>query len=305
MPKTYPTAERVRELFSFDSESGQLLYRVAPYRKPHLLGTPSGHIQKRDNMAYIRVDGESYVLKHIVALHQTGEIPKSHHHLELTHARLLEMLRYEPATGEFFRLASGRGITVGARADYKEHNGYRYVNIDGARHLAARLAWFYVNGEWPKRILRFQDGNEQNCAIDNLDYGEFDFTIDGGRAAYLRDHRKLNRELYRDGQLKRDFGITLEQYQALFVSQGGVCAVCQSAENDTRDGNRKWLAVDHDHTDNTIRGLLCTNCNNGIGRFKDNAIALRRAADYLEAHAAKSKTNVIPLSGRRIANTKS
>lgn len=56
------------------------------------------------------------------------------------------------------------------------------------------------------------------------------------------------------------------------------CAIC----NTHNDELTIPLAVDHDHTTNKIRGLLCGNCNNGLGRFKDNIEFLENAIKYLK-----------------------
>lgn len=79
--------------------------------------------------------------------------------------------------------------------------------------------------------------------------------------------------------LKRDFGITLAQYNIKLESQGGVCAICSDPPG------KRPLAVDHDHQTGKIRGLLCLTCNVGIGSLKDNSEILRRAITYLEGVA--------------------
>ncbi len=69
--------------------------------------------------------------------------------------------------------------------------------------------------------------------------------------------------------LQRNYRITLEEYQALLLAQGGVCAVCEKPQKSGRK-----LAVDHDHETGLVRGLLCQSCNGKLEKFKR----------YLDAH---------------------
>lgn len=82
----------------------------------------------------------------------------------------------------------------------------------------------------------------------------------------------------RDRRLRATYGISAEDYDARLLAQGGGCAICQ---NDCPTG--RMLAVDHDHATGVVRGLLCTNCNMAVGKMKDDADLLRRAAEYLDA----------------------
>ena len=60
------------------------------------------------------------------------------------------------------------------------------------------------------------------------------------------------------------YGITLEQYDLMLAAQAGVCSICGNPPKDKR------LDIDHCHDTNIIRGLLCNNCNRGLGHFKNN-----------------------------------
>lgn len=81
------------------------------------------------------------------------------------------------------------------------------------------------------------------------------------------------------------FGITPEQYEEMLDAQGRVCAICSRPEKviDPRNGRIKALAVDHDHDSGAVRGLLCQNCNKGIGNLGDDPERLMAAAAYLIA----------------------
>jgi hypothetical protein len=84
--------------------------------------------------------------------------------------------------------------------------------------------------------------------------------------------------------IKHKFGLTLEAWEDLFDAQGRACAICKSpTPNGTagRNGMPTW-ATDHNHETRKVRGILCNNCNHGLGHFKDNQTLLRLAIEYLD-----------------------
>ena len=83
---------------------------------------------------------------------------------------------------------------------------------------------------------------------------------------------------YRSRILK-SYAITWERYKELLSEQGGVCAICGGEKGSNRLVN--YLSVDHDHETKEIRGLLCNDCNLGLGNFKDNPTLMSKAIEYL------------------------
>lgn len=93
-----------------------------------------------------------------------------------------------------------------------------------------------------------------------------------------------NRAVARKVKLKYHFGMTPEQYDAMWAAQDGKCAICRHPETQVRRGLLRQLAVDHDHETNAVRQLLCARCNTGIGWFRENPEHMRIAAEYVERH---------------------
>lgn len=73
--------------------------------------------------------------------------------------------------------------------------------------------------------------------------------------------------------LRRKYGIDLADFDRLVRWQGGVCAICREAAPEQ---------VDHDHVTGKVRGVLCLNCNAGMGHFADDVDVLEQAANYLK-----------------------
>lgn len=90
--------------------------------------------------------------------------------------------------------------------------------------------------------------------------------------------RKLEKPLSKkDAELKRLYGITIEDYLSIFDNQLGVCKICkQPCKTKSR------LSVDHNHKTGKVRGLLCNRCNRALGMFEDSPELLQSAIDYLE-----------------------
>lgn len=89
-------------------------------------------------------------------------------------------------------------------------------------------------------------------------------------------HSARTRKYY----LPNTYGITVEEYEKLLESQNYKCKICLT---ETPTGRWKVFAVDHCHTTGKIRGLLCNECNRGMGLLKDSSSLLRAAADYLDS----------------------
>lgn len=95
----------------------------------------------------------------------------------------------------------------------------------------------------------------------------------------LKD-KQLKYTSFKNWRLIKLFGITQAQYNEMLLKQNYSCAICHTHV----DSFSKDLAVDHCHTTGKVRGLLCSNCNLGIGNFKDDITLLNTAIEYIKSH---------------------
>lgn len=95
-----------------------------------------------------------------------------------------------------------------------------------------------------------------------------------------------NKSKRKNSHLKRSFNITIETYNDMLIEQNYCCSICNLPETKVRKATNKPydLAVDHNHITGKIRGLLCQNCNSGIGSLKaDKGIeTLEKAINYIK-----------------------
>lgn len=140
----------------------------------------------------------------------------------------------------------------------------------------------------------------KNCRVCKLDKQEAEFPANktASGVVYLhtacRDCRREQcrawsktdggRAVKRRGVLRRHYGITHEQYDAMRMAQAGVCAICEQPETKVLRGKVLRLSVDHDHATGAVRSLLCQACNVGLGSFASDADRLRKAARYIAHH---------------------
>lgn len=98
-------------------------------------------------------------------------------------------------------------------------------------------------------------------------------------------HTPEGRSQARARELIRKYGLTLEDYDSMFASQNGLCAICENPPRGKRAGGRTaGLFVDHHHKTNKVRQLLCHWCNCALGNANESPERLRKMADYLEYH---------------------
>lgn len=103
--------------------------------------------------------------------------------------------------------------------------------------------------------------------------------------AYYYNKKKSDPDYIRRMNLRRRFDLSLEEYERMFVEQHGLCAICQQVERRLgKDGLPLPLCVDHDHTNKTVRQLLCNDCNTAIGLLKEDVLRLQAAINYLLKH---------------------
>lgn len=148
----------------------------------------------------------------------------------------------------------------------------------------------FVDPEKHRECCRrwYERNREKACAKNRERYAQ---TPEKNRAKYERERERViersrrwaaaNPGRVHDGRLRRNFGITVADYEAMLESQGGRCAlfaVCGSTEPGA--GRKRWH-VDHDHETGKVRALLCNGCNLGIGHFQDSPELLLKAAQYL------------------------
>lgn len=78
-------------------------------------------------------------------------------------------------------------------------------------------------------------------------------------------------------KMLKSLGATLDEYNQIFIEQDGCCAICGRHQSEFK----KDLAVDHNRETGRVRGLLCQNCNIGLGQFHENKELFQRAINYL------------------------
>lgn len=83
-------------------------------------------------------------------------------------------------------------------------------------------------------------------------------------------------------QIKKNYGLTPDAYYEMLESQEGCCKICNTHIDSI---NTHVLYIDHCHITGKVRGLLCQQCNSGLGMFKDDPALLEKAKEYLNENS--------------------
>lgn len=129
--------------------------------------------------------------------------------------------------------------------------------------------------EKPKSLFpsnkKYKDGIRPHCIDCRQAYEVKNYHKNKHKRPYVYENDK-NRKLL------KEYGISYSEYLIMLEAQNGGCAICGT----TSTGNRKAFHVDHCHKTGKVRGLLCGNCNSGIGNLRDSIPLLERAIEYLK-----------------------
>jgi hypothetical protein len=126
-------------------------------------------------------------------------------------------------------------------------------------HAARAKDWYARNREQSiANVKRWQQENREHLQ------------------ATRRKRNALRKREIREGHLRRTFGITQAEYEAMLAAQGGGCAVCGEVPEDGK-------SFHVDHLGDQVRGILCVRCNNALGQLKERVDLAEIAADYLES----------------------
>lgn len=96
-----------------------------------------------------------------------------------------------------------------------------------------------------------------------------------------REWYRKNKDKAKNSRLVSAYGITLQEYEGVIAKQNNRCLIC-GVKFKTKKVGPDSPVVDHCHSTGRVRGILCNECNRGLGYFRDSPQALRQAANYLE-----------------------
>jgi len=174
----------------------------------------------------------------------------------------------------------------GSREQHPLYNSYHTHKRSSVGMVAEWVSDFWVfAGAVGKRPLDHtlrKVNPARAMGPNNWEWKESESSAD--KAAYARQWRKNNPEKDKNNNLKKQYGITLGDYDAMARTQNGLCAICNNPEYSLdKDGGPRMMAVDHCHETGKVRALLCARCNKALGAFKDSPELLRKAALYIES----------------------
>jgi len=190
--------------------------------------------------------------------------------------------RPNPATTEFFSPVSRNrdGLCSWCRRCMAENCSRWYQNNREAISEIAKEAYRDDPTKFKKNAKRWRKANPgRKDELNRAWAASNPQKMRASRKRWIMGNLTKNAEAQRRRYLKRQYGITPEDYARLYREQGGVCAICKGVP---KPGER--FHVDHDHETGALRSLLCGKCNTALGMFLDSPELLREAAAYLERH---------------------
>lgn len=200
----------------------------------------------------------------------------------------------------------GRFMRTGTTDHYRDDRGMktdhpfwmRFNQLSRRGELVTEWMdfWAFVDGISPKP----ENAKKMYRPDVSRPYGPDNFAwrktpTDDEAREYVRDWHRARPEYSKNLHFQKQYGITFADYQRMVAERDGRCDICGNREGKFGKKNRRgeiYLCVDHDHETGEVRGLLCADCNVGLGAFKDNPTTILRAIGYLRHHQRKRLTVV-------------
>lgn len=192
-----------------------------------------------------------------------------------------------PATPEFFTThpTCKYGLNSKCReciSTYMKERRKRYGKEIDKKNLPYARKWKKEHAEEIKEYQTewYKNNKKKIEEYSKNYYAEHREEIIEKATLWNKKHPEKAEKNRRKSQLSQ-YGLTIEEYDKLYDEQNGVCACC----GEPQTLGCRFLSVDHDHETGRVRGLLCTNCNIGLGHFKDDKEKLKMAIKYLEENS--------------------
>ena len=106
----------------------------------------------------------------------------------------------------------------------------------------------------------------------------------------IRYFQEGGKQRKRERQLKKSFGLTIDDYNKKLQTQDGLCAICKKPESslNAHSSGILPLAIDHDHQTGKVRDLLCSRCNQALGLLREDVEIAKNLVTYIQKHIAPS-----------------
>ena len=141
---------------------------------------------------------------------------------------------------------------------------------------------YYAANKAEKWTGRTTEQNAEYNAIRRANYAANPEYRDAVKSK-VKNWQSANPAKLKTQRLKQ-YGIGLDEYNAMFAAQGGKCGICGYSD---MSKPAFFPLVDHCHATGAVRGLLCMSCNQGLGKFRDDRALLAKAMQYIAASPDK------------------
>ena len=173
-----------------------------------------------------------------------------------------------------------------------------YTEANKEKLKASNKVWREANKDYLAAYKKtYRKANPEKIKVYNKTYAEANKEKLKASNKVWRDankekvkaYKKANKEKIKANQeaynLKYKYNLTLKEKNLMLKKQNNKCKICKITVHTNKKCKNNTACIDHCHTTNKLRGILCAMCNKGLGHFKDNTELLTNAINYLEEAA--------------------